>query len=108
MTNKYPILEPHMLESICRTIADTSSGLTGSEIGKILVDSGIEDVHSLNTKWKRLYNAFVTWQNKYQCSNHILKFIQNALQPVRYIGKEDIFLDRLMKLINEYHLLVLN
>lgn len=84
-----------MLESICRTIADTSFGLTGSEIGKILADSGIEDIDSLNTKWKRLYNAFVTWQNKNQCSNHILKFIQNALQPVRYIGNEDVFLDRI-------------
>ena len=91
MANKYPKLEPHLLESICRTIADTKSGITGSEIGKILADTDIDDIDPLNTKWKRLYNAFVNWQNKKQCSNNILKFIQNALQPVRYIGKEEIF-----------------
>lgn len=94
MTNRYPKLEPHLLESICRTIADSSDGLAGSEIGKILADSNIKDIDSTNTKWKRLYNAFVNWQNENQCSNHILKFIQNALQPVRYLGKEEIFQDR--------------
>lgn len=94
MTNRYPILEPHLLESICVTIADTSVGLKGSEIGKILADSGINDVDPNNTKWKRLYNAFIDSQNKKQCSNHVLKFIQNALQPVRYIGKEEVFNDR--------------
>jgi len=94
MTNRYPILEPHLLESICITIADTSVGLKGHEIGKILADSGINDVDAFNTKWRRLYNAFIDSQNKKQCSNQVLKFIQNALQPVRYIGKEEIFLDR--------------
>lgn len=94
MTNRQPKLEPHLLESICRTIADTSDGLAGSEIGKILADSNIKDIDSTNTKWKRLYNAFVNWQNENQCSNNILKFIQNALQPVRYLGKVEIFQDR--------------
>jgi len=35
----------------------------------------------LNAKWRRLYNAFAGWQNKHQCSNHLLKFIQAAMQP---------------------------
>jgi len=94
MTHRYPILEPHLLESICRTIADTNLGLTGAEIGKILEDSGIKDIDRLNTKWRRLYNAFINWQNENQCSNHILKFVQNALHPVRYIGNEDLFQER--------------
>ena len=94
MKTRHPILEHYLLESICKTIADTSTGLTGSEIGKIIVDSGMTDIDPLNTKWKRLYNAFVNWQNNNHCSNHILKFIQIALQPVRYIGKEEIFQDR--------------
>lgn len=91
MTTRHPLLEPHLLESICRTIADTSTGLSGTEIGKILADSGIYDIDPTNTKWKRLYNAFVNWQNQNHCSNHILKFIQNALQPVRYLGNEETF-----------------
>lgn len=49
------------------------------------------DIDPLNTKWKRLYHAFLEWQNNNQCSNHILTFIQSALSPVRYIGKEELF-----------------
>lgn len=82
---------PHILESISRTLGDN---LTGSQISKILVDSKIEDIDGPTiTKWKSLYNAFVTWQNKNQCSNHILHFISNSLQPVLYIGKEQVFHD---------------
>ena len=94
MTTRHPTLEPHLLESICRTIADTNVGLSGTEIGKILADSGINDIDPTNSKWRRLYNACINWQNKNHCSNHILKFIQNALQPVRYIGNEETFQDR--------------
>ena len=68
--------------------------MTGTEIGQILSNSKIPDIDSQNTKWKRLYSAFADWQNKNQCSNHILKFVQDALQPVRYIGKEDTFHNR--------------
>lgn len=89
-----PILKPQLLESICLSIADTSLGLTGTEIAKLLADSNIADVSPGITKWKRLYNAFIEWQNRHQCSNHILKFIQNAMQPVRYIGNEEIFQNR--------------
>lgn len=84
----------HVLEGLCRTIGDTTDGLTGAEIGQILLNSGIPDIDPQNTKWRRLYSAFADWQNKNQCSNHILRFIQDALQPVRYIGKEDIFHNR--------------
>lgn len=91
---KRPMFEPHVLEGLCRTIADTNAGLTGTEIGQILLNSEIQDIDPLNTKWKRLYNVFVDWQNKNQCSNHILRFVQAAMQPVRYIGQEAIFYDR--------------
>ncbi|HXS37614.1 MAG TPA: TIGR02391 family protein [Flavipsychrobacter sp.] len=91
MTVKRSPLSPEQLESICRTIADTSDGLTGTEIGKILLDSGIPDVDPTNTKWKRLYNAFVSWQNQYACSNNILNFLKSALSPIKYIGREDVF-----------------
>ncbi|MFV8442187.1 TIGR02391 family protein [Flavobacterium sp. LB2P44] len=91
---KQPTFEPHVLEGLCRSIGDTTDGLTGTEIGQILSNSKIPDIDSQNTKWKRLYSAFADWQNKNQCSNHILKFVQDALQPVRYIGKEDTFHNR--------------
>lgn len=91
---KRPIFEAHILEGLCRTIGDTETGLSGTEIGQILLNSKIADIDPQNTKWKRLYSAFADWQNKHQCSNHILRFIQDALQPVRYIGKEETFQNR--------------
>lgn len=91
---KRPMFEAHVLEGLCRVIGDTADGLTGSEIGQILLNSNIPDVDPQNTKWRRLYSAFASWQNQTQCSNHILRFIKDALQPVRYIGKEEIFHNR--------------
>jgi hypothetical protein len=58
-TKKAPIIEPYNLESICKLIAATDDGLTGTEIGKILGDCRIKDTDPAMTKWKRLYNAFV-------------------------------------------------
>lgn len=91
---KRPMFEPHILEGLCRTIGDTAEGLTGAEIGQILLNSDIADIDPQNTKWRRLYLAFADWQNKHQCSNHILRFVQDAFQPVRYIGKEETFHNR--------------
>lgn len=91
MSIRRPVLKAEVIESICRTIADTNDGLTGTEIGSLLITSKIKDIDPLNTKWKRLYSAFVEWQNSNQCSNHILTFIQSALSPIRYIGKEELF-----------------
>ena len=86
-----PVLEAAVIEAICKTIADTNNGLTGTEIGSLLVECRIKDIDPVNTKWKRLHAAFAEWQNTNQCSNHILTFIQSALSPVRYVGKEELF-----------------
>lgn len=91
---KHPVFQAHVLEGLCKVIGDTSDGLTGTEIGQILLNSDIPDVEPQITKWRRLFAAFADWQNKHQCSNHVLKFVQDALQPVRYIGKEEIFHNR--------------
>lgn len=99
MTNnnkiKYPIISPYHLEGICETIASTSDGLTGSEISKILVDCGIDDYSPDMKKSKRLYNAFVSIQNNSKCSNKILNFLSSAMQPSRYLGKDNVFHQRL-------------
>jgi uncharacterized protein (TIGR02391 family) len=36
------------------------------------------------TKWKRLYNAFVELQNQRQFGNHVVVFINRAMNPVQY------------------------
>lgn len=93
MQKKEPPIKSEILESICKVIADTEKGLTGTEIGKILGDCKIPDVDSLNTKWKRLFNAFANFQNKHQHSKNILLFIQKGISPARYINKKDEFED---------------
>ncbi|WP_417212477.1 TIGR02391 family protein [Bizionia sp.] len=88
---KYPAIEGSILEGLSRILGHTDYGLTGSEIGKFLPEVGISDIDSTNTKWKRLYNAFVTHQNQNKVSNNILKFIIKAISPARYVGRNELF-----------------
>jgi len=74
------------LEALCKILADTDTGLTGSEIGHTLAQINIIDTEPTMTKWKRLYNALADNQNKRQDSNKVLSFIATALQPTRYIN----------------------
>lgn len=93
-----PSFNSGCLEGICRVIADTDTGLKGTEIGQFLAEVGIADVDSSNTKWKRLYNAFANYQNNMQRSNNILAFISRSMQPVRFVGKQDQFEDLVSEL----------
>ena len=52
------------LETVCKALADTNEGLTGSEIGHILRQVRILDVNPTLTKWKRLFNALGESQNR--------------------------------------------
>jgi uncharacterized protein (TIGR02391 family) len=72
------------LAAIADALADTSEGLTGSEIEYILSDCGIKDVSPDLTKRKRLFNAFVGSQNSRQDKTRILGFIRKAMKPPRY------------------------
>ncbi|MBN2572702.1 MAG: TIGR02391 family protein [Ignavibacteriales bacterium] len=95
---KQETLKAEIIEGICQIIADTDMGLTGTEIGKILADSRIPDTDPSLTKWKRLYNAFINWQNRHQCSNNIWDFIRRAMAPVRYLNDKDKFAFRRIEL----------
>ena len=77
------------LEALCKVLADTDTGLTGSEIGHILAQIGVIDTDSTMTKWKRLYNALAENQNKRQDGNRVLSFITKALQPTKSINNRD-------------------
>ncbi|MCH8080257.1 MAG: TIGR02391 family protein [Proteobacteria bacterium] len=82
---------PQKLEAACRVLADTERGLTGSEIGYILSDCRVADVSSDITKWKRLFNALAEAQNKHQVGNHLIMFINRALDPVKYARSKEAF-----------------
>lgn len=79
------------LEAACRILADTQNGLTGSEIGYLLQDCRIEDVSPEMTKWKRLFNAMVNMQNKHQVGNHLIMFVNRAMNPVSYSRNKEAF-----------------
>lgn len=93
--NDKPTIQSFNLEGICKVIAATDNGLTGSEIGKLLIDCQMTDTDPGLTKWKRLYNAFAHWQNTNRSSNKILVFLCHALHPSRYIGRMELFQQRL-------------
>ena len=95
---RVPPIPSEVLENICRVIANTDTGLTGTEIGRLLAESLLKDIDPTLTKWKRLFNAFVNYQNKHQCSNNILTFISKAMQPVRYVDNPELFQHRLLEL----------
>src|SRR5665648_220890 len=84
--NPFP---PGALEALCKVLADTNTGLTGSEIAHTLAQIGVLDTDPMNTKWKRLYNALVDNQNKRQDSNMVLSFIAKSLHPMRYINNRE-------------------
>lgn len=72
------------LEAACQVLADTQRGLTGSQIERLLQEIKVEDVSPELTKWKRLFNALAGAQNKHHVGNHLIMFINRAMNPVSY------------------------
>src|SRR5712691_5747117 len=64
------------LQAIADALGDTSEGLTGPEIGHLLISSKMFDSDPEMTKRHRLYNAFAHSQNKRQDRLAILAFIR--------------------------------
>ena len=85
------------LESLCKIIADTNQGLTGSQIEYYLRASRINDIDPTNTKWKRLYNALINKQNIDQAGNCVLAFIAKSLSPSRFVGNSEFYIALLEK-----------
>lgn len=79
---RIPLFSSQNLEAACKVLGDTERGLTGSEIGHLLQEVKVADVSADLTKWKRLFNALTEAQNKYQVGNHLIMFINRALNPV--------------------------
>lgn len=82
----YPVLK-----AIAEVLADTSDGLTGREIGDLLLRLNMEDPLPTATKRDRLAEAFVARQNKDRSSKRIITFIVTAMEPVRYRGQPELF-----------------
>ncbi|HDS1556796.1 TIGR02391 family protein [Stenotrophomonas maltophilia] len=88
---RIPPFKASELEAACKVLADTASGLKGDEIGYILADMNVLDPDAGMTKWKRLFNALAGAQNKHQVGNHLVMFINRAMDPVRYASAQELF-----------------
>ncbi len=67
--------------------------MTGSEITRLFVQCGIQDTSGESTKWKRLEHTFISLQNRDKSPNAILRFVSEALQPVKFIGNQSKYED---------------
>ncbi|BEN68658.1 TIGR02391 family protein [Enterobacter ludwigii] len=88
---RIPLFNSQHLEAACRVLADTERGLSGSQIERLLQEIKVVDTSPSMTKWKRLYNALVGAQNQYQVGNHLIMFINRAMNPVNYARDPAVF-----------------
>lgn len=79
------------LEAVCRVLANTERGLTGTQIERLLQEIKITDVSPSMTKWKRLFNALAEAQNRHQVGNHLIMLINRAMDPVNYASNPSTF-----------------
>ena len=88
---RIPPFKASELEAACKVLGETTTGLKGDEIGCILADMGVDDPDIGSTKWKRIFNSLAQVQNKHQVGNHLIMFINRAMDPVRYVSTPDLF-----------------
>ena len=59
-------------------------GLSGTQIERLLQEIEVADTSPGMTKWKRLFNALAGAQNKHQVGNHLIMFVNRAMNQVSY------------------------
>ncbi|MCY4349716.1 MAG: hypothetical protein OXC25_07705 [Thiotrichales bacterium] len=96
----HPVFSPNVLKALCDVLGDTDAGLKGNEIGRLLAMCKIRDPSPTLTKRHRLFEALKARQDHDQCSNAVLYFVQEAMDPVRYRAETDIF-DSRRRHVNE-------
>ncbi len=77
----------NQLEQICAVLADTTTGLKGFEISKLLRDLSIADTMPGITKRHRLYEALRSKQQQDRCGNNVVALIQRAMDPIRFTNR---------------------
>lgn len=93
MPNKLPCLTDQQTERVSRIIGETESGLSGTDIERLLARLGYPDDGPI-TKWKRIFNSLAHMQNEYRCGNPAIKLINEVMKPESYVFNRELFLDR--------------
>jgi uncharacterized protein (TIGR02391 family) len=70
-----------MVESVCEVLGDTDTGLTGTEISRLLAALGVKDIDPHNNKRHQLTNALLVKQQQDQAGNCIVRFVAEAMSP---------------------------
>lgn len=99
-TTKHPPWDSNVVEGVANVLGETSYGLTGSEIGSLLHRCKVPDLLPGATKRHRLREALLVRQSRDQASNCVIKFISEAMQPVRY-GTDPALFSRRQGELNE-------
>jgi uncharacterized protein (TIGR02391 family) len=94
MATRIDCFNSQQLEAACRVLGDTERGLNGSQIGRLLQEIDVPDLSPGVTKWKRLFNALAMAQNRHRVGNHLVMFINLAMNPVSYARDRGAFIWR--------------
>ena len=86
-----PSLNESHLQALCEVLGDTTSGLSGSEIGRYLSECNIPDPTPTLTKRFRLLEALRAKQRADRCANNVLAFIKKVMNPVLYHSMPDYY-----------------
>jgi len=84
MSNKSvsPPFSTSFIEQLAKVLGEH---LTGTHIGTVLEGATIKDVMGARqTKWKRIYHSLVYRQKKDKSGNCVIRFVTEAMNPVRY------------------------
>lgn len=84
MGERHPPWDNQVVQAVADVLGATDTGLTGPQIGDLLAEHGIPDPGPGITKRVRLGTALLTKQTADQASNCVIRFIKDAMAPVRY------------------------
>lgn len=84
MVERHPPWDNEVIQGVADVLGGTATGLTGTEIGKLLAELRILDPGPEITKRIHLGNALLAGQTAGRASNCVIAFITRAMAPVRY------------------------
>jgi uncharacterized protein (TIGR02391 family) len=82
---------PSVVAGVADVLGETSTGLTGSEIGYLMAQLDIPDRYPAITKRHRLREALLARQAQDGTCRRVVTFITDAMAPVRYRDRPDLF-----------------
>ncbi|MFF8478626.1 TIGR02391 family protein [Streptomyces sp. NPDC015414] len=89
-STKYAPWTPATVTAVADVLAATDDGLTGREISHLLALTGVADADGSN-KREKLARALLIRQAHDQASNCVIRFIREAMAPVRYTQQPEVF-----------------